>query len=58
MPGSHIPILSPSKLREDKPEIILILPWNLTAEVISQNAYVHEWGGTFVTVMPQIRVIS
>jgi SAM-dependent methyltransferase len=58
MPGSHIPILPPSKLREDKPDIILILPWNLTAEVISQNAYVHEWGGKFVTVMPQIRVIS
>ena len=58
MPGSHIPILPPSKLREDKPDIILILPWNLKAEVISQNAYVHEWGGKFVTVMPQIRVIS
>jgi len=58
MPGSHIPILPPSKLREDKPDIILILPWNLTAEVISQNAYVREWGGKFVTVMPQIRVIS
>jgi hypothetical protein len=58
MPGSHIPILPPSKLREDKPDIILILPWNLTAEVISQNAYVREWGGKFVTAMPQIRVIS
>ena len=58
LPGSHIPILPPSKLREDKPDIILILPWNLKAEVISQNAYVHEWGGKFVTVMPQIRVIS
>ena len=58
MPGSHIPIFPPSKLREDKPDIILILPWNLTTEVISQNTYVREWGGKFVTVMPQIRVIS
>jgi hypothetical protein len=58
MPGSHIPIFPPSKLREDKPDIIVILPWNLTTEVISQNTYVREWGGKFVTVMPQIRVIS
>ena len=58
MPGSHIPIFPPSKLREDKPDIILILPWNLTMEIISQNAYVREWGGKFVTVMPQIRVVS
>ena len=58
MPGSHIPIFPPSKLREDKPDIILILPWNLTTEVISQNTYVREWGGKFVTIMPQIRVIS
>ena len=58
MPSSNIPTLPPSKLRKDKPDIILILPWQLTVEVISKNAYVREWGGKFVTVMPQIRVIS
>jgi SAM-dependent methyltransferase len=58
MPGSHIPIFPPIMLRERKPDIVLILPWNITAEVIAQNAYVREWGGKFVTAIPQIRVID
>jgi hypothetical protein len=58
MPGSHIPIFPPSMLYEQKPDIILILPWNLAEEVTSQNAYVREWGGEFVTAIPQIRIIN
>ena len=58
MPGSHIPIFPPYILRERKPDIIMILPWNLTEEVISQNSYVREWGGKFVTAIPQIRIIN
>ena len=58
MPGSHIPIYSPIMLREKKPDIVLILPWNITAEVVSQNAYVREWGGKFVTAIPKICVIN
>jgi hypothetical protein len=58
MPGSHIPIFPPIMLRERKPDIVLILPWNITAEVIAQNAYVREWGGKFVTAIPQIRIID
>jgi hypothetical protein len=45
-------------LRERKPDAIMILPWNLAEEVISQNAYIREWGGKFVTAIPQIRIIN
>jgi SAM-dependent methyltransferase len=58
LPGSHIPILSPAVMCERKPDIVLILPWNIASEVISQNSYVREWGGEFVTAIPEIRVIN
>jgi len=48
MPGSHIPILPPAVLRERRPEIVLILPWNLRDEVMAEHQYVREWGGRFV----------
>ena len=58
MPGSRIPIFSPNRLREKKPDIVLILPWNISSEVISQNLYIREWGGNFVTAIPKIRIIN
>jgi hypothetical protein len=58
MPGSHIPILSPAVLRERKPQIVLILPWNIAAEVTGQHSYVYEWGGQFVTAIPGLRVLK
>ena len=58
LPGSHIPILSPAVIRERKPDIVLILPWNIADEVISQNSFIREWGGKFVTAIPEIRVVN
>jgi hypothetical protein len=58
LPGSHIPILSPEILRERQAGFVLILPWNIVDEVVAQHAYVREWGGKFVTAIPQIRVIN
>lgn len=58
LPGSHIPILTPAILRERRPDIVLILPWNLAEEVMAQNAYVREWGGTFVTAVSYIHIIN
>jgi hypothetical protein len=58
LPGSHIPILSPETLRERQAGFVLILPWNIVDEVVAQHAYVREWGGKFVTAIPQIRVIN
>jgi len=58
LPGSHIPILPPAALREGKPDIVLILPWNIADEIIQQHAYVKEWGGIFMSVVPEIKVIK
>ena len=57
MPGSHIPILPPSMLNEKKPDVVLILPWNIAKEIICENECVREWGCTFVTSIPFLRVI-
>jgi len=58
LPGSHIPIVPPSVLREYRPDMVLILPWNITREVLSALDYVHEWEGKFVVAMPRLRMIS
>jgi len=57
MPGSHIPILPPSALAEDSPDFVLILPWNIAAEVRQQNAELKERGVRFVTVVPKLEVL-
>lgn len=56
MPGSHIPILSPEAIAECRPDYIMILPWNIAEEVMQQNAAVREWGGRFVTAVPELRI--
>src|SRR3989442_184699 len=58
LPGTHIPIYHPSKLQETKPDHVLILPWNLKAEVMSQISYIREWGGQFVVPIPEVEVFS
>ena len=55
-PGSRIPIVNESRIREERPDYVVILPWNLRDEVISQLSYVREWGGQFVTAIPNLVV--
>jgi SAM-dependent methyltransferase len=57
LPGTHIPILHPDKIRENRPDYILILPWNLKNEIMGQLAYVREWGGQFVVPIPEVAVL-
>jgi hypothetical protein len=57
LPGSHIPIKSPDKIRETKPDYVFILPWNIKEEIIEQLAFIKEWGGKFVVPIPEIQVI-
>ena len=57
LPGSHIPILPPSVMRERQPDVVLILPWNIAEEVIQQHGYAREWGGTFMAAVPEMRII-
>jgi SAM-dependent methyltransferase len=57
MPGSRIAIVAEDRLRQARPEEIVILPWNLRDEVMAQLAYVREWGGRFVTAVPELRCV-
>lgn len=54
MPGSYIPILNPEKIKEIKPDYVLILPWNIAEEVVNQHGYVREWDGKFVTAVQEL----
>jgi 2-polyprenyl-3-methyl-5-hydroxy-6-metoxy-1,4-benzoquinol methylase len=56
MPGSRIPIVAEEHLKQDRPDYVLILPWNLRAEVSRQLEYIHEWGGKFVTAVPALEI--
>jgi len=56
LPGSHIPIYHPDRIRETKPDYVIILPWNLKDEIIEQLQYIREWGGRFVVPIPQVAV--
>jgi aminopeptidase-like protein len=53
LPGTHIPVFAPEKLAETKPDYVLILPWNLKDEIMSQLACVRAWGGKFVVPIPE-----
>ena len=57
LPGCRVPIVEEDRIRADKPDYVLILPWNLTDEVVAQLDYVREWGGRFVVAVPEIRVL-
>lgn len=57
-PGTHIPILSPDAIRQTRPDLIFILPWNLKDEIVQALSYVHEWGGQFVVPIPTVAVVS
>jgi hypothetical protein len=57
LPGSHIPILPPSALRERRPDIVLILPWNIAPEIVAQHSYVREWNGEFAVAVPEVRIV-
>jgi hypothetical protein len=57
-PGTHIPILSPARIRETKPDYLLLLPWNLQSEITTQCSYIREWGGKFVVPIPALRVLD
>jgi 2-polyprenyl-3-methyl-5-hydroxy-6-metoxy-1,4-benzoquinol methylase len=57
LPGVRIPILHPDKLKEARPDYVLILPWNLKDEITRQVAYVREWGGRFVVPIPEVAVL-
>jgi len=58
LPGTRIPIHSPDHLRENRPDYVLILPWNRKDEIMEQLSEVREWGGQFVVALPEVKVFE
>jgi len=57
LPGSRIPIYHPDRIREARPDYVVILPWNLKDEIMQQLQFIREWGGRFVVPIPKVSVI-
>jgi SAM-dependent methyltransferase len=57
LPGTHIPIYAPDVIAATQPDYVLILPWNLQAEIAGQLAYIREWGGQLIVPIPHPRVL-
>ncbi|MGC2814126.1 MAG: class I SAM-dependent methyltransferase [Candidatus Acidiferrum sp.] len=56
LPGTHIPIYAPEKLRAARPDYVFILPWNLKNEIMEQLSFIREWGGKFIVPIPEVKV--
>ncbi|MFB9239229.1 methyltransferase domain-containing protein [Plantactinospora siamensis] len=57
LPGTHIPIHPPERIAADRPDYVLVLPWNLRTELSRQLAYVRDWGGRLVFPIPRLAVV-
>jgi hypothetical protein len=56
LPGSRIPISHPDRIREAKPDYLIILPWNLKDEIMGQMEFIRDWGGRFVVPIPKLTI--
>ncbi len=56
LPASHIPVLGLDSIAGYKPDYVIILPWNLRKEIGSQLEYIRQWGGKFVTFIPELDI--
>lgn len=56
LPGSHIPVHSPDEIDVQRPDYLVIFPWNIASEIIEQQANIREWGGQFVTAIPTLKI--
>ena len=56
LPGTHIPIFHPDRIRETRPDYVIILPWNLKDEITQQLQFIREWGGRFVVPIPRVSI--
>ncbi len=57
MPASHIPIVQEDRIKKDKPDFIIILPWNIKDEIVKQLDYVNAWGCKFVVPIPKLQIL-
>jgi hypothetical protein len=57
LPGTHIPIYSPEKIRETRPDYVLILPWNLKDEIMEQMDDIRQWDAKFIIPIPKVSIL-
>jgi SAM-dependent methyltransferase len=57
LPASHIPVVNEAHLKNNKPDYVIIFPWNLKEEIVNQLSYIREWGGKFVVPIPALEII-
>jgi C-methyltransferase-like protein/putative zinc binding protein/methyltransferase family protein len=58
LPGTHIPIFHPDRIRQTQPDFVLIVPWNLKNEIMQQISYIRDWGARFVVAIPELQVFD
>ncbi|AQT86794.1 SAM-dependent methyltransferase [Paenibacillus larvae subsp. pulvifaciens] len=58
LPGTRIPIYPPNRIRETEPDVVIIMPWNLSDEVITQTGYIRQWGGQWLRLIPEPEVLE
>lgn len=58
LPGSRLEVRSPDAVSAERPDLLLILPWNIADEVVEQMKHIREWGGRFVVPVPQVRILE
>jgi len=56
LPGSRIPVYHPDKIKDTKPDFVIIFPWNLSDEISQQLSFINDWGGKFVVVIPSLKI--
>ena len=56
LPGTHVPITDPARIDEERPDVVLILPWNLREEIMEQLSHIRQWGGVFAARAPELRL--
>ena len=54
--GVHLPICNPERIKETRPDYILILPWSIKTELMTQMSYISHWGGRFIVPIPKLEV--
>ena len=57
LPGTHIPVVPADRLRYEKPDFVVVLPWNLAEEITERASFIRDWGGQFVVCIPQLRIV-
>jgi hypothetical protein len=57
LPASHVPVMNENHLKINRPDFVLVLPWNLKEEIMNQLSYIKDWGGKFVLPIPKLQII-